>query len=274
MIQELVANAPSFLLVAARCLALILTLPLLSTRAVPRVAKIALAGYVAFIAYPIAYSDVWQTEQYKLAEGLFNGAFSIEYLLLLAGEVMIGIITGFYVSIIFGAFSSAGQFFTFQMGFGASQVYDSLSQVQNPLMGQYLNLVAMIVFLQVKGFQTLFLGGIFRSFGTINAFTLVAQREEFLSFMLTSLSTLFFDAMMIALPMVGTLFLVTVTMGLLSKAAPQMNLLSAGLPITILTAFFLLTMLLPTMIDFFIQSFDHAFIKLENLFTVTGTVQL
>ncbi len=274
MIEDLVKNAPSFILVAARCAAFIMTVPLLSTRAVPRVAKIALAGYIAFIAYPIAFNDLWQTEEYQAAMNLFNGAFTLEYTMLLLGEAMIGIILGFYVSIMFAAFSSAGQFFTFQMGFGASEVYDSLSQIENPLMGQYLNLIAMIVFLQVNGFQQLFLGGIFRSFGTINAFTLVSHKGDFLSLMLTSLSSLFFDAMMIALPMVGTLFLVTVTMGILSKAAPQMNLLSEGLPITILTAFFLLTLLLPHMIDFFIQSFDRAFSTLENLLASAGNVQL
>ena len=101
MLQDLVTNAPSFLLVAARCAALIMTVPLLSTRAVSRIAKIALAGYIAFIAYPIAFNDLWQNEQYQAAKNLFNGAFTLEYILLLAGEVMIGIITGLYVSIIF-----------------------------------------------------------------------------------------------------------------------------------------------------------------------------
>lgn len=274
MIEDLVANAPSYLLVAARCFALIMTIPLLSTRAVSRVAKVALAGYIAYIAYPLAYAEIWQTEQYQLAMGLFNGAFSLEYLLLLIGEVLIGIIVGLYITAIFAAFSSAGQFFTFQMGFGASEVYDALSQIENPLMGQYLNLIAMIVFLQIKGFQELFLGGIFRSFGTINAFSLIAQKEHFIVFLLSTLSELFFDAFMIALPIVGTLFLITVTMGILSKAAPQMNLLSEGLPITILTAFFLLTILLPPMIDFFMQAFDRAFYKLEQLLVITGGVQL
>ncbi|HUH44525.1 MAG TPA: flagellar biosynthetic protein FliR, partial [Treponemataceae bacterium] len=79
---------------------------------------------------------------------------------------------------------------------------------------------------------------------------------------------------LIALPIVGTLFLITVTMGILSKAAPQMNLLSEGLPITILTAFFLLTILLPSMIDFFIQAFERAFYKLEQLLIIVGGVQL
>ena len=76
--------------------------------------------------------------------------------------------------------------------------------------------------------------------------------------------------MVIALPMVGTLFLVSVSMGILSKAAPQMNLLSEGLPITILTAFFLLTVLLPYMADFFLRLFDTGFSNLERLFANTG----
>ena len=91
-----------------------------------------------------------------------------------------------------------------------------------------------------------------------------------MNFLLRGLSKLFFDAMVIALPMVGTLFLVSVSMGILSKAAPQMNLLSEGLPITILTAFFLLTVLLPYMADFFLRLFDAGFLNLERLFANTG----
>lgn len=87
-----------------------------------------------------------------------------------------------------------------------------------------------------------------------------------MTFILGSLTKLFFAALMIALPMIGTLFLVNVTMGLLSKAAPQMNLLSEGLPITILVSFFLLTMLVPKMIDYFINFINSAFFDLQNLF--------
>jgi flagellar biosynthetic protein FliR len=51
-----------------------------------------------------------------------------------------------------------------------------------------------------------------------------------------------------------------------------MNLLSEGLPITILTAFFLLTLLLPAMCNFFIASFEQAFRTLEQLFATVGTI--
>jgi flagellar biosynthetic protein FliR len=233
---------------------------------VASVAKVALAGYVAFLIFPHAAPTLPAS-----VLGAYGG-FNLNYALLAAGEVLIGIITGLFVSIIFAAFSSAGQFFSFQTGLGASEVYDSLSQVENPLLGQFLNLMAMLLFLQVQGLQKLFLFGALRSFQSLSAATLVAQRDSFYTFLVGGLSNLFFDAFMIALPVMGVLFLVSLTMGLLSKAAPQMNLLSEGLPITILTAFFLLAMLMPSMCNFFVSSFERAFRALEGLFASVGGI--
>ncbi|MBE6347706.1 MAG: flagellar biosynthetic protein FliR [Spirochaetaceae bacterium] len=267
MLNEIVQRAPLFLLVAVRCFALLMTLPLFSMQNVSRIAKIALAGYMAFIVLPSAYGQSWQLAEYHIAKDIFSGAFSLHYIFLLIGEGLIGVITGFYISMIFAAFSSAGQFFSYQMGFAASEVYDAFAQIENPLMGQYLNLLAMLLFIQVDGFQELFLGGILRSFESLNAFSLVFYKNEFITFLLTGLTDLFFDAMMISLPLVGTLFLISVTMGILSKAAPQMNLLSEGLPLTILTSFLILFLLMPVMCDFFTRSFDIAFFKFEDFLT-------
>ena len=255
MLDQIAAHAPLYFLIAVRIFAMILTVPLLSTNAVSRVAKIALAGYTAYLIMPHVSYTSWNVDPY-----------SIDYLLLIVGEGLIGIITGFYVSMLFAAFSSAGQFFTYQMGFGASEVYDTLSQVENPLMGQYLNLIAMLLFLKVGGFQKLFVSGVSHSFESFNCFIMLSTKDTFIKFLLSGLSKLFFDAMMIALPIIGTLFLISVSTGLLSKAAPQMNLLSEGLPITILCAFFLLTALLPTMCDYFERCFTAAFVRLEDLF--------
>lgn len=255
----IVAQAPIFFLVAARILAMIMTTPLLSMQAVPRTAKVALAGFVAFIVMPQAYPSGWNVD-----------AFSMDYFLLVVGEALIGVITGFFVSMVFATFGSAGQFFSYQMGFGASEVYDALAQIENPILGQYLNLIAMLVFLEVNGFQTLFLGGVLRSFQSFNCFSLIGAKDVFVSFFLTGLSTLFLNAMVIALPIVGTLFLIHVAMGLLSKAAPQMNLLSEGFPITILVTFFLLAVSLPLMVNLFQQIIDQGFLAFETLMADAG----
>ncbi len=257
--DDIVARAPIFFLAAARIFAIILTTPLLSIQSVPRTAKIALAGSIAFLVMPETYPGGWNVDP-----------FSLQYVLLVIGEGMIGVITGFFISMIFASFSSAGQFFSYQMGFGASEVYDALAQIENPLLGQYLNLIAMLVFVQINGFQTLFLGGILRSFESVNCFSLANAKGEFLSFFLTGLSGLFLNAMVIALPIIGTLFLIHVSMGLLSKAAPQMNLLSEGFPITILVTFFLLVVAMPLMINLFTQVMGDGFQAFEDLLARTG----
>ncbi|WP_256729318.1 flagellar biosynthetic protein FliR [Treponema parvum] len=262
LLDRILNQAPFFLLAAARCFALLSTLPLFSMRTIPGAAKVALAGYMAYFILPqVNFSSY----EFLIGE---DGVSALNYILVLAGEILIGVINGFYVTVIFAAFSTAGQFFAFQMGFSASEVYDSMSQVENPLMGQYFNLIAMLIFLQGQWAQRLFLGALVSSFKSLNCFLIVNEisRRNLVLFMVSGLTDLFTDALIIALPLMGTLLLVSVSVGLLSKAAPQMNLLSEGFPVMMLLSFFIITAVMPSLCDFFDRSFVTGFIKLERLF--------
>ncbi len=261
MLAELVAAAPLFLLVAARSLALVETAPLLSSSAVPQTAKVALAGFAAFAAFGSAPIADWAVPP-----------FSVEYMLLVIGEGFIGIVMGFYLTIIYSAFASAGQFFSLQMGFGASATYDPLAQIENPLVGQYLNLIGMLAFVVSSGFRKLFLGGFMRSLESFSALGLSAAREGFLRFLLSGLSRMFMDSLIIALPILGTLFIVSVTMGLLSKAAPQMNLLTEGFPLAITVAFFLILSVMPFLVESFVRVIDGGFASIEALLAGMGAI--
>jgi len=190
-----------------------MTLPLFSIRNVSRIAKVALTGYMAYLLFSRVNFSIYEP---FIAS---DGSLSLSYVALLVGEGLIGILTGFYVTMIFAAFSSAGQFFAFQMGFSASEVYDALSQVENPLMGQFFNLVAMLIFLQSDWAVYLFSRALVSSFDSLNALNLVLAREDMIHFLLSGLTKLFLDAFVISLPIMGTLLLISVTMGILSKAA-------------------------------------------------------
>ncbi len=236
-------------------------------RSASRIAKVAISGYMAFFIY--GSIDVSLYAPY-LGD---DGSFSMIYVLLLAGEALIGIIMGFFISIIFAAFSAAGQFLAFQMGLSAASSYDALSQVENPLMGQFFNLVAMLVFMQTHWFQKLFLGGLVESFSSMSALSIATANDKLARFMISGLCSLFSDALVIALPVMGTLFLITVCTGLLTKAAPQMNLLSEGFPIMILVAFTIIAIAMPSIIDFFVRSFNKGFADLTDLFaSISGGV--
>jgi flagellar biosynthetic protein fliR len=251
-------RAGNFLLIVARVGGLIFTAPLLSTRSVSRIVKVALAGFIAFLCLPY-YPFNNYTE-----------IFDFHYLLLLLGEALIGILTGFYILMIFSTFSTAGQFFAYQMGFGASGVYDTLSQVENPLMGQYFNFIAAIIFLQIKGFQRLFFTGVVESIKKVNCFVFLENERSIVDLLFKSMVTLFLNAMVMSMPIMGTLLLIHVTMGLLTKAAPQMNLLSEGFPVTILVTFFLLTIMFPFLINTFDEILEGGFTSLHYLFMALG----
>jgi len=259
MLDQILANAPLYLLIAVRALAMIEVAPLISSDSIPQVAKVALAGFAAFAVFP-------QAAPIELPEEVFN----LTYLLLVIGEAFIGIIIGFYLTIIYSAFSSAGQFFSLQMGFGASETYDPLAQIENPLMGQYLNLIGMLVFLSVDGFQQLFLGGFQRSVQSFNVLTLITAKEGIMTMLLKGLSQLFVDALVISMPILGTLFLVSLAMGLLSKAAPQMNLLTEGFPISITVAFILIMATMPFLVEAFAYVINNGFSILETVIASMG----
>lgn len=253
---------PVFFLAAIRVFAMLMTSPLMSIKGVSRIVKIALAGLIAFMVSPYAYPNI-----------ILPNVFTIEYLLLLVGEGLIGILTGFLVNILFSTFSTAGQFFSFQMGFGASAVFDALAQIENPLMGQYFNFIAVLIFLRIDGFQKLFLGGVMKSIEHVNCLLFLQRQPPLSNYLMHAIGSLFLNAIIISMPVMGTLILIHLTMGLLTKAAPQMNLLSEGFPITILTAFLILAFGMPFFINTFESIFENGLNTIWMLFTDLGNTK-
>jgi len=276
VLQNILSFGPVFLLIAVRAFAMIQTAPLLSSEAVPQVAKIALAGLTAFAVIPTAeiFMAVNSPNGIVTLPGgtlsdLRYETFSLRFFMLLIGEGIIGIIIGFYMTVIFAAFATAGQFFSLQMGFGASETFDPVAQVENPLMGQYFNLVSMLIFVTIGGFHQLF-DGFWRSVQTINVMSLIDGREHVVNMFASGLARLFMDAFVISLPILGTLFLTSLTTGLISKAAPQVNILSEGFPISITAAFLLIFASLPFMIEAFSRVIDSGFQNIETLYVQIG----
>ena len=88
--------------------------------------------------------------------------------------------------------------------------------------------------------------------------------------MLKGLSQLFVDALVISMPILGTLFLISLAMGLLSKAAPQMNLLTEGFPISITVAFILIMATMPFLVEAFAYVINNGFSILERVISSMG----
>jgi flagellar biosynthetic protein FliR len=242
-LNELVDNAYIFFLLFARVFALLSVAPLLSSSAFPPLARIALALFTSILLMP---SFIGQS--YPLP------STGLEYVGWLIGEVMLGLLQGFTLVVIYSAFQISGQFFSLQMGFGASQVFDPLAQIEIPVLGQVLNLLAMFVFISVGGFRNVFLYHIFQGVIALNAWDVLGQGSVLREELVSGLGDLFAHSFIMALPILGALLMVSVSMGLLAKAAPQMNLLMIGFPISITVGFLMMWTAFP-----FLGSglFDH-----------------
>jgi flagellar biosynthesis protein FliR len=255
MIEALVTNVRLFLLVFFRILAMVEVAPLLSSTTIPQVAKVGLSLFTAVTVFPTV-----------LAAGYAIPANTVDYVLLVLGEAAIGLLIGFFLLLVFSAFQVAGQFFSLHMGFSASEVFDPLSQVEIPLMGEFLNLVAMLVFISVSGLSKFLLVGVQRSFVSLRAIDLVTGREAIIQILVRGLAGLFTSALTISFPILGTLLLVSITMGLLAKASPQMDVLTMSFPVSIGVSFLLLFAAMPMLMTAFGRVVDAGYGTLSGLF--------
>lgn len=259
-LETIVAYAQVFLLILVRVYAMLQVAPLISSTAIPRIGRIGLAFFTAAAILPwVAGNGV-----FVIPERVFD------FMFLLVGEILIGIILGFILAVMYAAFQLAGQFFSLQMGFAASQVYDPLSQIQIPLMGQYLNLMAMFVLITTEGFRKMFLIGVYRSFRVVTSYDFTAVQDRMFVFLVGAVGGLFREALVISLPILGTLMLVSISMGLLARAAPQMNLLMLGFPINISVAFIMIFLGLPFLMETFAKIIDFGFEQVLSIIEGTG----
>jgi len=229
-------------------------MPVLSSDAIPQIAKGGFALFVAVAIFPLIVKS-----------GYAIPADLVHYVLLLVGEILIGIIIGFFLVIIYSCFQVAGEIFSLQMGLGFSEVVDPLAQIEIPVMGQFLNLVAMLVFISVGGLQKFMIKGVLGSFQALKAIDIVTGKDQVFTAFVASLGKLFAESLTIAFPILGTLFVISVMMGLLSKASPQMNLLMMGFAISDAVAFLFLFVTMPFLMDAFSHIIDVSFDSLSRL---------
>ena len=235
--EYFVTNFQAFLLVLVRINAMIMIAPFFSSGVILFRMKAMLSFMIALIIFPL------------ISAGAVNVPASMGlYYLLVLQEAVIGIYIGFIVSVVFSAFQLSGQYYAAQIGFGINEVYDPLSQVSVPLIGQMKNFIGILVFLMIDGHHFM-IEAVCRSFELAPVFGVSkAATGGLLKYLVYSFSGMFIVALKIALPIMAVSFLISVAMGVLAKAAPQMNIMMLGFPFQIFGAFILLVATTPLIV--------------------------
>ena len=216
-----------------RVLAVFMSAPVLSNRVIPVRVKIGLALAIAIIAAPAT------TEP---ALPIFSAAAP----LLLLQQILAGVLMGFGIKVVFAAVDMAGNVIGLQMGLSFASFIDPVNSNQTPLIGSFLNLLTTLLFLALDGHLAL-LAAATRSFDLLPISTQFFTGVGWERLIATG-TGLFQLGLQISLPVLATMLVINLTLGVMSRAAPQLNLFSVGFPLTALTGIVLFAVFLPNLV--------------------------
>ena len=215
----------SFLLTLIRISLLVFLLPFYGGENIPATVKAALCITLSMAVWP-----------HLSFAGSYLPAHPLGLILLIFGELLVGLMLGLFVHFIFAGIQTGGQLMGFQMGFSMMQVADPLSGQQISGISHLLYMVAVVVFLALDGHLFL-LQALTSSFAIMPPGGFFA-RPVLISEIITLSGQMFILAVKVAGPILAALFLIELALALMARAAPQMNLLIIGMPIKIAVGFF------------------------------------
>jgi flagellar biosynthetic protein FliR len=164
-------------------------------------------------------------------------------LLIVMQQLILGLSMGFAMRIVFAAVEMAGEITGMTMGLGFATFFDPQSQGRSSAISQFLALIATLLFLAVNGHLVL-LSALAESFVTLPISQTPLGTGGFQQ--IAAWGALVFSAgVRLALPIIAALLVVNLALGILTRAAPQLNLFGIGFPITLSAGFLVLALVLP-----------------------------
>ncbi|MBI5911030.1 MAG: flagellar biosynthetic protein FliR [Betaproteobacteria bacterium] len=226
----------------ARILALIASAPVIGNPSVPASVKIGLGLLITVLVAPLVPSPA----------GIDPA--SAGGLLILAQQVLVGLAMGFAMHVVFHAAEMTGELAGLQMGLGFATLYDASVPGFIPIIGQYLGIVVSLAFLAVDG-HLLLVAALAHSFQVLPLAPLSAPSG--LRALAEWGGSIFSYGLALSLPLLAALLITNVALGVLTRAAPQLNIFAVGFPLTILIGILALALALP----YFAPTLERLFIE-------------
>lgn len=210
-----------------RILALFSSAPLLYHQSIPHRLKIGLAAVVTFVVAPSLPAP------------------SGEPAWLLVQQLLVGLAIGLALQLVFAAFEIAGDLLGLQMGLSFASFVDPQNSSDTPLVGSFLSLLAMLIFLAING-HLMMIAGIAESFRSIPIGTNAPSAADLHALTLMG-GDMFRVGLHLALPVLATMLILNLALGVLARAAPQLNIFAVGFPATIIIGMAAFVLIMPLM---------------------------
>jgi flagellar biosynthetic protein FliR len=214
-----------------RILGLITASPVLGHRSVPVSVKVILGVFLAAIIAP------------NVPAAPAMDPMGWAGLLVLAQEFIVGVAMGFAIRLVFAAIELAGEVSSLTMGLGFATFFDPNSSGRSSAISQFIALVATMAFLALNAHLVL-IEALAESFVSLpisgSPLSLTAPLD-----MARWGARVFSAGMQISMPIVAALLVTNVALGVLTRAAPQLNIFGVGFAITLSVGLLTIALVLP-----------------------------
>ena len=244
MLSDLLAlNVFHFLLVFARLSVVFLLMPGVSAAYVPTRVRLMLAMLVTLLSLPLVqgYLPPQPDAAAELAKLLFF-------------EIFTGAFIGAVIQMVMSALNLAGLIISRSNGLMNAFVQDPVSNAQSAVVIGFLNIMVVVLIFStgLHGFMIM---------AIVDSYSMIAPNEpilmgDMLNLVAPVLNDSFYVGVRIASPFLVYALVFQVTMGIMARLSPQMNIFFVALPIQLMLGFVLLTVALPAMMLVFLNYFD------------------
>lgn len=253
---ELVRALHEFMWPFMRVSALLLAAPVFGTRLVPVRVRIVIAVILTWVIVPL------------LPAPPALDILSLPALLLIAQQVLIGLSMGFALQLVFNALIIAGENMAMAMGLGFASMIDPQNGVNVPVLSQFFVIIATLIFLSLNGHLAI-IALLVKSFDVLPISGAGLSREAYWT-VASWTSEMLIGAVRIALPVVAATLIAYLALGVMTRAAPQLNVFSVGFPVILLFGFVVLGLTMPSFLPAFTELFDSGLDMIDTLFLVSS----
>lgn len=216
--------ALSFMLVLARSSAWVMTAPVFAARGMAGMGRLALAVSLSIFLAPM------QAGQMQGVDGEV-----VNFVVLLVGQVLVGLLLGWATGILLQAFEAAGSMIDLSSGFSMNSLIDPLSGNNSAVFARFANLL-FVTLLVTTGAHLVLIRGFVRSFDALPAGAGLTIGDGALVVLAGAVGGLLVAALEIGAPVLGVLFLTEVVLAVAARFAPQANVFLVGLPLKVSVA--------------------------------------
>ena len=248
---EIGALVGSFLWPLFRIMGFFLAAPVLGANFIPMRVRLVLSVAVSLMIAP-SLSDIPAVP-----------ALSLQALLVVVQQVLIGVALGFFLQMLFQVFILLGQLIAMQMGLGFASMVDPTNGINVAIVSTFYLMFVTMLFVLFDG-HLVMIEVIADSFEQIPISGQSLNPDIYMR-LVTTISWVFSSALLLALPALTALLITNFAFGIMTRAAPQMNIFALGFPIALMFGLFIIWLTMANFESVASSIFADMFIRMRSL---------